>query len=140
MECIAYKGGYKYQLDEEYSIPTDITPEEDINIDFIHLETDGQITLTKGYAWDGATMAPDSPSIMRGSLVHDAFYQLMRLEKLNQDVFRKTSDQLLKAMCEEDGMHSAAAWTVYYAVRALGGSAASRENVNPVVKAPATCQ
>jgi len=140
MECIAYKGGYKYQLDEEYSIPTDITPEEDINIDFIHLETDGQITLTKGYAWDGATMAPDRPSIMRGSMVHDAFYQLMRLGKLKQDVFRKPSDQLLKDMCEEDGMHSAVAWAVYFSVRAFGGSAASRENVNPVVKAPAACQ
>ena len=80
MKCIAYNGGYKYQLKEEYTFAdTGIIPPATITTDFIGLDLAGNLTTAKGYAWDG----PSGPTIytrnfMRGSLAHDALYQLMR--------------------------------------------------------------
>ena len=77
MECIAYKAGYKYQLKAEYVVQIDIKPAALIDIEYLALTPTGALTIRKGYAWDG----PSGPTIdtlnfMRGSLVHDALYQL----------------------------------------------------------------
>ena len=61
---------------------------------------------------------------MRGSLVHDALYQLMRLEELDYKTDRKYADQLLKTICREDGMSAFRAWYVHRLVRAFGEGAA----------------
>jgi len=79
MECIAYKGGYKYQLKEDYVTETRITPPTPIQTEYIALTSQGRISIKRGYAWDG----PSGPTIdtlnfMRGSIVHDALYQLIR--------------------------------------------------------------
>ena len=50
---------------------------------------------------------------MRGPLVHDALYQLMRLEELDYKTDRKYADQLLKKICRGDGMSAFRAWYVY---------------------------
>jgi hypothetical protein len=53
---------------------------------------------------------------MRGSLVHDALYQLMRLSTLDYEVHRKRADEILKDICLEDGMSMLRAWYVYQGV------------------------
>ena len=78
----------------------------------------------------------DSPSFMRGSLVHDALYQLMRAEKLDGEIYRKPADRLLQQMCIHDGMSSFRAWIVYRALRFGGGSAADPARKKQPVKAP----
>lgn len=141
MECISYKDGYKYQLSQAYATVITIKPENDIDFDFIKLNSDGAISIKKGYAWDG----PSGPTIdtlnfMRGSLIHDALYQLMREKIIDKDIYRKPADQLLRNMCREDGMSSIRAWWVYKGVRFGGDSAASPSNKKPVIRAPDSCR
>ena len=144
MECISYKGGYKYQIVEDYSTDIDIKPDPDlgdvVGNDYISLTAEGRLTIKKGYAWDG----PSGPTIdtlnfMRGSLVHDALYQLMREESLDKDKDRDPADRLLQDMCKKDGMSSLRAWLVYHAVRIWGDPAADPANKKPVIRAPKGC-
>lgn len=116
---------YKYQLLEDYSVSTPITGHTVLLEDtgYIALDTDGTITIKARYAWDGASSCPDFNSILRGSLVHDAFYQLFRMEKLPISL-RDKSDRLIQTMCKEDGMNSLLAATVYRALKWFGANAA----------------
>ena len=76
---IAYKDGYRYQLQEGYSLEISIRPTEAVGNDYIALDPQGALRIAKGYAWDGPSGPTlDTRNFMRGSLVHDALYQLMR--------------------------------------------------------------
>lgn len=112
-DTIEYRKGYKYQLNKDYSVATEI---KSYNIDtlFIKLTPDGILTGRAGYAWDGASGPTiDTLNSMRGSLVHDMLYQLMR-EKLIPMSYREPADRLLKNICKEDGMFfiRAEAWFI----------------------------
>ncbi len=138
---LSYKKGYKYQLVEIYSTKINVKPSEDIATDYIELTTKGNLIIKKGYAWDG----PSGPTIdtlnfMRGSLVHDALYQLMREGHLNRYEYRERVDRLLQDMCKKDDMSALRAWWVYYGVRLGGGPAADPSNKKPIIKAPKSCQ
>ena len=140
MECISYKKGYKYQLTESYSIKITIKPNAEIDFDYISLSKEGVMSIKKGYAWDG----PSGPTIdtlnfMRGSLVHDALYQLMREQILEKSIHREPADKLLQKICKEDGMSLIRAWWVYYGVRVGGDSAASSSNKKPVIQTLKPC-
>lgn len=137
MEKITYKDGYKYQLHDEYSVEIPLKPDADIDTDFIKLSVDGKLKIIKGYAWDGPSGPTyDSSNFMRGSLVHDALYQLMRGDYIKKDNYRKPADKLLQQMCKEDGMSSMRAWWVYKGVRLGGDISADPKNKKPVVEAP----
>ena len=86
----------------------------------IRLHMDGWLEIQAGYVWDG----PSGPAIhtgdfMRGSLYHDALYDLMKSHHL-PILFREAADKLLMEVCEEDGMPGPRAAWVYAAVRAFG--------------------
>lgn len=141
MECIAYKAGYKYQLKENYVDQIEIRSEAHVDTDYLTLTIDGNLTVKKTYAWDG----PSGPTIdtlnfMRGSLVHDALYQLMRERYIDGDRYREPADRLLQKICKEDGMSSLRAWWVYLGVRFGGGPSADPANDKPVIRAPEGCQ
>ena len=137
MEYVSYKKGYKYQIVEEYREDIDIKVPQDINTDYIDLTSDGRLTLKKGYAWDGPSGPTfDTRNFMRGSLVHDALYQLMREQHLDREIYRKPADMLLRLMCCQDGMWSVRAWWVYLAVRWWANPAADPAHKKPVLKAP----
>jgi hypothetical protein len=143
MECIAYKKGYKYQLNVGYSTDTSIRPDEDVSSsgNYVTLTKDGKLTLKEGYAWDGPSGPTiDTPNFMRGSLVHDAFYQLMREEKLDRNVYREKADRLLQEMCIQDGMTTIRAWWVYQGVARFAESASHPRNRKEVIKAPKSCR
>ena len=141
MECISYKKGYKYQIVQEYYTKIPVEPDDDIETEYINLSSEGKITIKKGYAWDGPSGPTfDTLSFMRGSLVHDALYQLMRIEKLDKDIYREPADRLLQAMCQEDGMNSLWAWWVFQGVKIFGGAAADPVNKKPIVQAPKSNQ
>ncbi|MEJ1377973.1 MAG: hypothetical protein RPU32_08400 [Candidatus Sedimenticola sp. (ex Thyasira tokunagai)] len=112
---------YKYTLHDAYSHPdpTGIEVVKAIDQKMLDLDEDGRLTIHKGYSWDGATSTPDSASIMKGSLVHDALYQLMREEKIGFDQ-RLRADQLLREICIDSGMFKPYAWWVFWAVRLFG--------------------
>lgn len=133
---IEYRSGYKYQLVEEYQIRVGITPKDDIKTDFLELNTEGMLVIKKGYAWDGPSGPTfDTRNFMRGSLVHDALYQLLRNELINES-WRDEADKELKRICLEDGMTKIRAWWVYTAVRRWGGVAADPESRKKTHKAP----
>lgn len=112
---------YKYQLVQDYTVAIPIVPENDIDTDFIRLTTSGDLTVKRLYAWDGPSgISIDTKDFMRGSLVHDALYQLMRGEYLDYRIYRDAADRLLQRMCIEDGMPSWRAWYVYKGVSWFG--------------------
>ena len=136
-DCIHYREGYKYQLTRPYTLQTGIPAPFNIMTDYIDYGEDGVMTIRGGYAWDGASGPTlDTDDTMRGSLVHDAFYQLMREGLLNPDYYRQYADRLLGRLCMEDGMTEFRATVWYEAVREWAGSAADPKNEKKEICAP----
>lgn len=132
---IRYMGGYRYLLVAVYSVPTKILGQR-IDTEYINLQPDGILTVDAGYCWDGASgPAVDSKTIMRGSLIHDALYQLLRMELLLEK-FRQASDRELYRACREDGMNWIRANYIYYAVRWFGRSSAAIGSRRVIEEAP----
>lgn len=101
---IKYREGYKYQLAEDYTVEVGIFPSKSIVTGWCILSNNGFLTILEGYAWDGPSGPTlDTKDAMRGALVHDALYQLMRLGLLSQSN-RQKADDLLHDICVEDGM------------------------------------
>jgi len=131
---IRYREGYRYQLHETYSLVVAIRPAEPIRTRFITLRPDGKLTMRWGYAWDGPSWAIATKSFMRGSLTHDALYQLLRGGHLEQS-WRKQADLELVRICEEDGMWGIRRWWVYRGVRIGAGPAAAPQD-DEILSAP----
>ena len=134
---IRYRSDYKYQLASEYRIQISIRPEADITGDFIDLDTQGNLTVKKAYAWDGPSgPVKDTPENLRASLVHDALYQLMRNEEISARTHRKAADQEFKRICKEDGVSKYWASVWYKGLRKFGKPATSPENKKKIRRAP----
>lgn len=134
---IKYKADYKYQLANAYKISIPIKPKDKIDTDFIGLDTNGNLLVKKGYAWDGPSgPVIDTEENMRASLVHDALYQLMRMEELSTYSHRKAADKLFRDICKEDGVSGIRASAYYKALRKFGKPAASPQNKKKVHRAP----
>ncbi len=133
---IGFQAGYKYQLAFTYSLQVDIHPETDISTLFIALNASGKLTMRRGYAWDGPSGPTiDTLSFMRGALVHDALYQLMRLGLL-ESKWREVADNELKRICLEDGMWPINAALAHYFVRKFGGLALSARPLRYAPESP----
>ena len=133
---IRFIGGYRYQLVSGYAVQIDIKPPRDIVSDYIKLTTDGYLMIAAGYCWDGPSGPTiDTKSFMRGSLIHDALYQLMRNNHLAADQ-RFAADRELYTACRADGMNYIRAQYTYRAVRWFGASSANPENKKVVQVAP----
>ena len=133
---IKYKSGYKYQLAESYIIRVGIQIPDIIISYYLSVSTKGNLMIKKGYCWDGPSgPTVDTKNFMRGSLVHDALYQLMREGLLDQK-WREQADKELKRICIEDGMSKIRAWWVYQAVRTFAKRCTNTENKKDVLTAP----
>lgn len=129
------KGNWKYRTLSNESYESGIKIPYPVVTDYISMSTDGRIDIRAGYAWDGASgPALDTKSFMRGSLFHDASYQLMREEKVSL-VHLDEFDVMLVNICEEDGMWSLRRWWVYRGVKIGSGPAANPRNLK-VLEAP----
>lgn len=136
MKSIFYREGYEYQLMSPFHIETVITPPAPVVTEFITLGVDGRLDILPGYAWDGASgPAIDTRDFMRGSLVHDALYQLLRGGYIEAK-WREETDKLLRAVCIEDGMPHFRAEYVYQAVRVFADVAADPSIEHPILQAP----
>lgn len=120
---IKYSEGYEYMLEEDYSVQTQIKPPHFILTQFIRLDTDGRLSIIGGYCWDGPSGPTfDTKSSMRGSLIHDALYQLIRVGHLREGDQKAADKELLAALlCDGMGRLRAQLW--YAAVRAFGKTA-----------------
>ena len=133
---IFYKKGYKYQLAESYSQVINIYPGCLIQTEYVQLTLSGVLTIKEGYAWDGPSgPTVDTKNFMRGSLVHDVLYQLIRLGYLPPHA-KEDADNLLYSMCLEDGMSPIRATWVLLGVRVGGASSILPESEPEVLEAP----
>lgn len=122
--AIRFQEGYKYQLGEDYShqLP-DVFHGTACSNAFTDLTANGLLVIEAGYAWDGPSGPTfDTKNFMRGSLVHDSLYQLMRENLLPRDM-KEAADRELQRICIEDGMSKIRAWCVYQAVKRFGANA-----------------
>lgn len=132
---IGYKSGFKYQLVRTYCVYVDIL-NLDISTKYLRLTPDGWLTIYSGYCWDGPSGPTiDTKTFMRAALVHDALYQLMRMEILPIEA-RKHVDELLYKMCREDKMIWIRAQWVYRGVRLGAGYAADPSAKKEIRYAP----
>ncbi len=140
-DCITYRGGYKYQLIGDYEVQLDFKPDRDLDdLEFIKFFASGRLLVKDGYAWDGPSGPTiDTPDFMRGSLVHDALYQLMREGKLDHQVHRDKADRTLQRICREDGMSALRASWVYQGVHHFGDTAADPTHQRSPKKAGCGC-
>jgi hypothetical protein len=119
---VKYTSGYRYQLEEDFQLLTDLRPLQPGGNRWASLDDLGILRISAGYAWDGASgPAVNTKNFVRGSLVHDALYQLIRAGVLQYED-RKRADEILREIVLEDGMWHLRAWWVYTAVRLFGGS------------------
>lgn len=126
---------WKYELVKDYSLQTSIGGVEFHN-DFIELKFDGILTIAKGYCWDGPSGPTiDTKNTMRASLVHDVFYQMIRLEVL-APVRREAVDRFFHSLLRKDGMSRFRAWYFFRSVRIFGGSSIAPEAAKPYKTAP----
>lgn len=133
---IEYKDGYKYQLVSDYWIKLPVNPNKEFDREFLKLDLDGFLTIKKGYAWDGASGPTiDTKNSMRGSLVHDALYQLMRMRVLPQS-YRKHADDLFYSILRKDGMSAIRAGVWYRSVDEAAAFAADPKNLKRTIIAP----
>lgn len=139
MKCIRYGEGYKYQLRRSYVDKFGIVPAAAVDTDWLRLDLDGTLTVKAGYAWDGPSGPTiDTKDFMRGSLVHDALYQLIREGYLPLSA-RADADALLREITRQDGMWSLRRWWVYTGVRWFGEPCCDPAEASPDQSAPAAC-
>jgi hypothetical protein len=132
---ITYSRGYKYQLEKDFITEVEIFGEYIIS-PFIELGPNGSLLIRKGYAWDGPSGPTiDTKNFMRGALVHDALYQLMREYGLNRN-YRATADMIMRKFCRKDGMNPVSAWTAWFGVRLFGRDSARPEGSYKITTAP----
>ncbi len=108
---------WKYLLKADFHCKIPIYPEDPIITKFIELDPKGWLLLKENYASDGPSWpAIPTRNFMRGAWIHDALYQLIRMEKLHPK-YREIADQILYEVIRSDGMSRLRAWWVYHAVR-----------------------
>ena len=115
---------YKYNLHSDNEYTAEIEVKEPCDLGYVEINQSGKLFIRKGYAWDGPSGPTiDTKNFMRGSLVHDALYQLIRERKIDFDQ-RKRVDEILREICLEDGMSKIRAWWVFWGVYLFGKGAA----------------
>lgn len=110
----------KYHLDEDYQVKIGVQPDSDIHTSLISLDKDGNLNLRRGFSWNGANATIDTKTILRGSMVHDALYDLMRNDLLDSSQWRETADVELARICREDGMRESRIVILNFLVRIFG--------------------
>lgn len=136
MSKIYFLKDIKYLTVQTATFQTDFRPVSDIHWRWLHLDTSGLLTIDHGYAWDG----PSGPVIdrstnQRGSLCHDALYQLMRQGLLSHKDWKMADNEFFKIL-EEDGAWSLTIWVNKKGLAIAGGSAAHPKNARKVYSAP----
>ena len=135
MKQIKYiKKKTKYRLEEQYSAMTGIIGYE-AETPLIKLTLIGKLTIKYGYGFDPSGPTIDTKSALRGSLEHDAFYELMRLGLIPFSLLDIINDRL-EIVCKEDGMFSLRAEAWDYFLDTLGKSSADPKNNQKIRTAP----
>ena len=118
---LAYKKitKYKYKLSKDFTIATDVIGHV-VDHEFYSLSIRGKLTISKGYLWDGVSGPTwDSENTMVGGCIHDALYQMIRMELIPLEM-KQVADTLFRATLLKSGMWRIRAWYYYIAVHLFG--------------------
>ena len=77
---------YKYTLQSDYVYKSDLLLGVYFYNDWLVI-CDGVLRVSKGYSWDGCTLAPDFKATYHASLIHDAMYQFKQPRKIADQLF-----------------------------------------------------
>lgn len=131
-----YRRGIKYQLTRDYYAPTSVTPDFVIMTPWVELDPSGWILIRSGYGWDGPSGPTlDTYDFMRAALVHDALYQLIRMELLPASA-RFAADADLRITTKADRMNPVRRWVVHTGLRWFADYAADPKNRRKEFSAP----
>ena len=122
----------KYQLAEDMVIDIPYWPYGEVTTDLIIVSPSRHdkafMRIKKYFCWDGPSgPAIDTPSFMEASLVHDAFYWLIRWGKIPED-YRSYADDLMYELCLKNGMCKIRAKWCCWGVKRFAAKAASSDN------------
>ena len=135
---IYYRAGYKYQLAVTHTHVLQKGCRRlgvDYEDDFLAL-AGNVLTIRSGYAWNGASGPTwDSKSSMRGSLIHDALFQLIQLGVLPQNQISLANDELY-VICRQDHMNPLRAQIWHMGVDTFGDRYAELGTGQPLLSAP----
>lgn len=122
--------GFRYRLEADYQhvVPVSGQPPDyqGLYVGLAHIPGTGGSVLTarSGYAWDGPSGPTlDTVDFLRGSLIHDCLYQLIR-EGVLKPGDRATADRVLREVSAEDGMPGFRRWLDWAGLRLFGWAAA----------------
>jgi hypothetical protein len=133
---IKYRKGYKYVLAADYTLFTGITPPKSLVFKWAILSNNGYLTIIHDYPWDGASGPTiDTRDAMRGPLVHDVIYEMIRLGYL-EPKWKTRADDLLKEILLEDGMNPIRAEIWEEGVEHFGRSSTLIDAEAKVLEAP----
>jgi hypothetical protein len=109
-----------YRVRKTFSVTSDIIPPKEVKTHFSNLSMNGTITIEKGFVWDGASGAFDTPNIMLASCIHDALCYWMVQEKLDYDMYWDLANDLMRDITDQAGMSKARKAWVHAAITAHG--------------------
>lgn len=134
-ETIKYSKGHKYQLKRDAWFQTSITGYAG-HTGYVEIKIDGRVLVLAGYAWDGPSGPTiDTKSSMRGSLLHDALYQLIRFEILPRK-YRQNADCEAFRRWLTDKMWKIRAWIWKKTLKKHAAAAAHPDHKRKIYTAP----
>lgn len=132
---IAYRAGFKYQVETDCAFPVPELAGFFSEIDWAELRN-GTLTVRKGFCWDGPSgPVADQLPFMPASVAHDALYRMLRRKVLPPDC-RKAADEIYMRLLIEAGVPEIEARRQYDGLRLFGGGAADPANDEPILTAP----
>lgn len=109
----------KALLRKDYLRLIPIHPNKELKFHRITLMPDGRLFINKGYAWDHASGAFDTKSIIEAALVHDALSELMHNNLLPKRYWNEAAD-IMYSICRKNGMFRLRAAWIRRAIKLAG--------------------
>jgi len=111
---------YKYRVIKTFTLDVGFTVDKPIKTHFSSIDEAGNLTIEKGFCWDGASGGLDTDNFMRASLIHDCFCNWMVQDLLPYNPYWDKADALLRKIALEDGMSKFRANYIYAAIKYHG--------------------
>ena len=119
---------YRWRTREDYAVLTPIRGHV-VEAAYYRLTGEGMLWIRSGYAWDGTSGGVrDTAENLGASLVHDAFYQMLREDQLPLNL-RGRIDRLFGEHCRKLGTPRGRARLYVWALRVFGKRHATKEQL-----------